>query len=96
MILNLNENLRLQFDDQAPPLLLALAGKPNGKSDQADESEEANEKIYLRILFGRYQKIYKDINLRVDHSNQAAVKALSLKRLRKFRHVMFIENPDHR
>jgi hypothetical protein len=90
MILDLNNNLQLQYDDKPPPLLLALGRKPDENLALLTNSERN-----LKDLYGEAQRIYKDINLRVDHTNQNAVKALSLEKLRKFRHVMFVSNSLH-
>jgi hypothetical protein len=75
---HMSKHLQLQYDGKPPPFLLALAARQNQN---------------LEILYADAQKIYKDINLRVDHSNQNAVKDLPLE---KFRHVMFISDSRHR
>lgn len=73
MHLPMSDHLHLQYDDQAPPLVLTLA---------ADST--------LQDLYHEAQKIYKDINLRVDYWNNNDVKILPKDDLEKFSHVMFI------
>jgi hypothetical protein len=51
---HMSKHLQLQYDGQPPPFLLALAPKKD---------------THLEIVYTEAQKIYKDINLRVDHSN---------------------------
>jgi hypothetical protein len=81
MLPHMSRHLRLQFDGKPPPLLLALAPKN-------DEN--------LKMVYTEAQKIYKDINLRVDYLNEKVVGVLPPKQLIKFRHVMFISDSLHR
>jgi hypothetical protein len=78
---HMSKHLRLQYDGNPPPLLLALAPKN-------DEN--------LGMVYTEAQKIYKDINLRVDHLSEQTVGALPPTQLKKFRHVMFISNSLHK
>jgi hypothetical protein len=57
---HMSKHLRLQYDGKPPPLLLALAPKNDEK---------------LKMVHTEAQKIYKDINLRVDHLNEQTVGA---------------------
>ena len=84
MILPLNNNLQLQYDNQRPPLILAVEATAKGPEFTGDPK--------ISELCSEAQKIHKAINVRVDTWNEKAVKALPLSKPKRFRHAMFISS----